>query len=69
VLPNNPIHNGCGVEMQIEPAVNMLQEILNNLHEYKARVQQHVITCVKEKFTWGKIGLQLKDIALKYLLA
>jgi hypothetical protein len=67
VLPNNPIHNGYGVEIEIEHAVNKLHEILNNLNDYKSRVQRYITTHVKEKLTWSKIGLKLKDIVLKHL--
>jgi glycosyltransferase involved in cell wall biosynthesis len=67
VLPDNPIHNGCGVELNIDKAVDKALEILTNLDEYKAKVKHYVDTCVKQKFTWEKIGLQLRDIVLKYL--
>jgi glycosyltransferase involved in cell wall biosynthesis len=67
VLSNNPIHDGYGVEMEVEPAVTKLHEILDNLDDYRARVEDHVSTCVKEKFIWSKIGLQLKDIVTKHL--
>jgi hypothetical protein len=67
VLANNPIHDGYGVEIQVDKAVGKLHEILNNLDEYKARAKNYVDTCVKEKLTWSKIGLMLKDIVIKHL--
>jgi hypothetical protein len=67
VLLNNPIHNGYGVEIEVDKAVNALHEILNNLYEYKTRVKNYVDTCVKAKLTWSKIGLMLKDIVIRHL--
>ena len=67
VLPNNEIHDGCGVEVLIDKAVDKTIEIFNNMDEYKARVQEHIDTCVKQNFTWEKIGLQLKNVVQKYL--
>jgi glycosyltransferase involved in cell wall biosynthesis len=69
VLANNPIHDGYGVEIEVEKAVSALHEILNNLDEYRARVKYYLDTYVKEKFTWTKIGEKLKDIVLKHLTA
>jgi glycosyltransferase involved in cell wall biosynthesis len=64
VLRDNPIHNGRGVEMDVDACVSKLHDILNDLDEYRARVKQHVDTCVKQRFVWSKIGEQLKDITL-----
>jgi len=66
ILPNNPIHDGYGVEMIIDKAVDLLHNILNNLDDYKARVKNYVNTCVRERYTWDKIGLLLKDIVQKH---
>jgi glycosyltransferase involved in cell wall biosynthesis len=62
VLKDNPIHNGRGVEMDVDACVSKLHTILDNLDEYRARVRQHVYTVVRERFTWGRIGEQLRDI-------
>jgi len=67
VLPDNPIHDGCGVEMNVDRAVDKALEILENLDEYRARVRDHVHTRVKEQFTWEATGLRLKEVLLKYL--
>jgi glycosyltransferase involved in cell wall biosynthesis len=67
ILPNNPIHDGYGVEIEVEKAVNTLNEILNNMNEYKYKVKQYIHTCVKEKFTWTKIGEKLRDIVKEHL--
>jgi glycosyltransferase involved in cell wall biosynthesis len=67
VLPYNPIHDGYGVELDIDKAVDRALEILNNLDEYKARVREHISTHVKQNFLWDKIGLQLRDVVSKYL--
>jgi len=62
VLKDNPIHNGRGVEMDVDACASKLHTILDNLDEYRARVRQHVYTVVRERFTWGRIGEQLRDI-------
>jgi len=67
VLEGNPIHVGIGVEMKIEKAVDRLIHIIDNLDDYKARAKEYAETTIKEKFTWNKIGEQLRDILLQYL--
>jgi len=67
VLIDNPIHDGCGVEIDIDKAVEKALEIFNNPDEYRARIQEYITHVVKERFLWEKIGLQLRDIILKYL--
>jgi len=66
VLHNNPIHDGGGVEIDIEKAVDKTLEIFNNPDEYKALIQEHITYVIQQKFLWEKIGLQLRDIVLKY---
>jgi len=67
IFKGNPIHDGYGVEMEVDKAVDKLCDILDNMEEYRARVRHHIATHVKQKFTWGAIGLQLKDIVMKCL--
>jgi len=67
VLKDNPIHNGVGVEMETEKAVNLLNNILDNLNDYKAKVQEHIDKRIKQDLTWDKIGLKLKEVALKHM--
>jgi glycosyltransferase involved in cell wall biosynthesis len=67
VLENNPIHDGCGVELEIDKAVDKTIEILNNIDEYKEKVKEHIETKIKNQFTWPIIGEKLKDIVEKYI--
>jgi len=67
IFKDNPIHNGYGVEMKIDKAVDKTVEILNNLDDYKARINEYVNTYVKENLTWTKIGEQLTNIILKHI--
>jgi len=67
VLPNNPVHDGCGVEMLLDKAVDRACEILNNLEEYKAKVREYVTHVIKPNFTWYKIGERLKAVVERYL--
>jgi glycosyltransferase involved in cell wall biosynthesis len=67
VLAKNPIHSGCGVELNVDKAVEKTVDIFNNLDDYRARVREHVSTHVRENFLWEQIGLQLRDVALEYM--
>ena len=67
VLPDNPIHTGTGVEMDVEKAVDRLHEVLDNMDDYKARVAEYVDTRIKNEFTWSRVGAILKEIVAKYL--
>jgi len=67
VLPSNPIHDGSGVEVLIDKAVDKTLEIFNNMDEYRARVREHITHVIKQKFLWEKIGIQLKNVVQTYL--
>jgi len=67
VFSDNPIHDGKGVEVIIDKAVDKTIEIFDNMDEYKARVQEYVNTRVKEEFTWEKIGSMLDGVIRKYV--
>ena len=67
VLLNNPIHDGCGVEMIIDKGVDRAVEILNNLEEYKAKTRDHIERVIKKQFTWEAVGEKLKNVIQKYL--
>jgi len=67
VLPQNPIHDGCGVEMDVDKAVDKVVKVLQDLEEYKARVREHVDTRVKKEYTWEATGLKLKNVIMNHL--
>jgi len=67
VFEDNPIHDGFGIEMDVNKAVDKALDILDNLEEYKERVREYALTYVKENYNWVRIGTLLKDIILKYL--
>ncbi|MEM2446528.1 MAG: glycosyltransferase [Candidatus Bathyarchaeia archaeon] len=67
VLEGNPIHDGCGVEMLIDKAVDKALTILDNLEEYKAKAKEYADTRLKKEFTWSRIGEALREVTLKYL--
>ena len=66
ILPNNPIHDGYGVEMLVDKAVDKLHEIADNITEYRAKVNEYVNTHVKPNFNWRKIGEDLKAVVERY---
>jgi len=67
VLAGNSIHTGVGVEMIVDKAVDKIHHILDNLEEYRVKTREHVNTVVKKRFIWSQIGLQLRDIILRYM--
>lgn len=67
VLPNNPIHDGCGVEMEVDKAVDKITDVLDNIDDYKNRVSDYVYTRVRRAFTWERITLKLKEIIDRYV--
>jgi len=67
LLPGNPIHDGIGVEIEVEKAVDKLHEIIDNMDEYKSRIAEYVNEKIREEFTWSKIGLKLKEIIGRYI--
>jgi glycosyltransferase involved in cell wall biosynthesis len=67
LLPGNPIHDGVGVEIEVEKAVNKLHEIIDNMDDYKSRIAEYVNEKIREEFTWSKIGLKLKEIIGRYI--
>jgi glycosyltransferase involved in cell wall biosynthesis len=67
VLPDNPIHNGCGVELNIDKAVDKALEIFNNQDQYKAKVREYIETKIKKEFAWSIIGEKLREIIIRYL--
>ncbi|MEM2284563.1 MAG: hypothetical protein QXL29_08180 [Zestosphaera sp.] len=67
VLEGNPIHDGHGVEMLIDKAVDKALTIIDNLEEYKAKTKEYANTHIRNKYTWNRIGETLRDITLKYL--
>lgn len=67
VLKGNPIHDGYGVEMIIDKAVDRIHQILDNLEEYKAKTKEYALTYVRDNFTWTAVGKKLRDVVTKYL--
>lgn len=67
ILKGNHIHDGRGVEILIDKAVNKAHEILDNLDDYRSRLREYLNTHVRENFTWEKICLKIKDIIAQYL--
>ena len=67
VLAGNPIHNGCGVEMKIDKAVDKIHYILENLDDYKAITRDYANTFIRENLLWENVCQLLRDIIIKYL--
>ena len=65
VLKDNPIHDGKGVEMIVEKAVDKIHDILDNLDDYKARVREHVDR-IKHIYNWENVGRMLADIVSRH---
>lgn len=61
VLKDNPIHDGKGVEMIIDKAIDKIHDILENLDDYKARVRDH-INKIKHIYNWDNVGKLLSEV-------
>lgn len=61
VLKDNPIHDGKGVEMIVENAIDKLHDILENMDDYRARVREHV-NRIRHIYNWDSVGAQLAKI-------
>jgi hypothetical protein len=68
VLPDNPIHTGTGVEMDVEKAVDRLHTVLDIMDDYRARVAEYVGTRIRSEFTWSRVGERLREIIGRYSL-
>jgi len=58
VLPNNPIHIGRGVEMCIDKAVDKILEVLDNLDDYKAKIEENYSFWL-ENFSYKTVKKQI----------
>jgi len=67
VLPNNPIHIGCGVEMLTDKAVDILHQALDNFDDWKSRIEQYVQSVIVPNYEWSVIGKKLIEITKKHL--
>lgn len=65
VLKDNPIHDGKGVEVIIEKALDKIHVILDDLEEYRAKVREWIVNYVRKRFTWDIIAKNLLNIYLK----
>lgn len=63
--PLHDIHCGYGYAVDIDEAVEKLEDVLNNLNEYKQKVKEYWEK-IKHNYSWESIGLKLKSILEKY---
>ena len=59
-LPNNAIHGGYGYTVDVEDALNKVNDVLDNYEEYKARTEEWRVRLSKE-FRWDLIARKLVD--------
>ena len=62
VLKDNPIHDGRGVEVDVEKAVDRAHDILENLDDYRARLAEWREKKLKTEFNWLNISSKLFNI-------
>jgi len=62
VLKDNPIHDGKGVEIIVNKAVDKICEVLDDLEEYKTLVREYVSRRIRHEFTWEAVGRKLANI-------
>jgi len=62
-LPGNKLHVGYGYAVDVEDAVNKAHHILDNLDEYRAKVNEWREKVLKKRFRWDVIARMLIEIA------
>jgi len=62
-LPGNKIHVGYGYAVDVNSAVSKINDTLDNLQEYKAKVQEWKEKHLKKKYRWDITAKQLLLIA------
>jgi len=61
-LPNNKIHVGYGYTVNVESALDKIHDILNNLDEYKAKVDEYRKKVLRRKFRWDLVAKKIAKI-------
>ena len=67
VLKDNPIHNGGGVEVIVDKAIDRIHIMLDNLDDYKQKLKDYVEEKIKNIYTWENAGKKLAQIIRRYL--
>jgi glycosyltransferase involved in cell wall biosynthesis len=62
VLPGNLFHVGRGYTVDVEDAVAKVEEILDNLGEYRARVLEYRDSVLRRRYRWDVIALELLGV-------
>ena len=65
MFDRNPVHVGEGFEICVRDAVDKLEDVLDNLEEYKARFWELHYEVLR-KYSWSAIGVQLLNILTTY---
>jgi len=61
-LPNNAFHGGYGYAVDVEDALNKLHVVLDNLDEYRAKVQEWREKVLSKEYRWDIIAQRLVEI-------
>jgi len=61
VFADNAIHVGYGYTVDVEKAVDLACEVLDNLDDYKARTKEYASKVLSEKYAWDRVGELLWD--------
>ncbi len=62
VLDGNAIHNGTGVEIDVERATDKVFKIIDDLEKYKEKAEVYANSYIRGYFTWNAIGQKLANI-------
>ena len=61
-LPGNALHGGYGYTVDVEDALNKINDILDNLDEYKAKVEEWRREVLARQYRWDVIAHMLMRI-------
>jgi glycosyltransferase involved in cell wall biosynthesis len=62
VLPGNTIHVGYGYKIDVEDALNLAHNILENYDDYKARVEEWRANVLAKEYRWDYVAQRLIDV-------
>jgi len=63
-LPNNDVHVGYGYAVDVEDAVAKLEDILDNYHEYKDKVDEWRWEVLYPQYKWDVVAKILIDVIM-----
>jgi len=62
VFEGNSIHVGYGYTVDVENALDLAHNILDNLNEYRARTKEYAVNVLRDVFNWRSVSRKLLEV-------